>query len=83
MAVKMIEGSDEVRTQKCIQAVNEILEAFDCVMSPIIILGAQGVVQAQCAIKALPRAKQGAEVPQELQDKINQKKPMGPRKEGG
>lgn len=82
MAVKMIEGNDDVRVKKCIQAINEVLSAFDCVMAPVITLGPQGVVNAQCAIQPLPRGPEGngPETPDSIKEQVNKaKKPMGPR----
>jgi CO dehydrogenase/acetyl-CoA synthase delta subunit len=32
--VKLIEGSDEVRVQKCGQAIQQILDKFDCTLIP-------------------------------------------------
>lgn len=62
---KMIEGSDAQREQKCLNAIQEVLQAFDCLMAPIIVLGPQGVIQATVKIQSLPR-ETGAELPEEV-----------------
>lgn len=32
--VKLIEGDDRVRAQKCLQAIHEVLGQYDCVLIP-------------------------------------------------
>lgn len=84
MVVKFIEGDDKVREKKCAEAVNEILKSFDCFMQPVLTLSTPGVVNAQVAIKAIPR---GPEMTPEMKKAAQEamekaaadKKPMGPR----
>lgn len=52
--VKMIEGNDKVREQKCLQEIQRILGQYDCEMRPeVIISGPQ--IMTRVTIIAKPR----------------------------
>ena len=53
--LKMVEGDDKQRATKCLQAIQEILQRYDCRMHPLIALGAEGVVQASVRVLPVPR----------------------------
>ncbi len=53
--IKLIEGNDEVRAKKCLNQIQNILNAFDCTMAPMIILGPQGVQRATVNVVPMPR----------------------------
>jgi len=52
--VKMIEGDDKVRAEKCLQEINRALAVFDCNMVPEVIISA-GQVMTRVSIVAKPR----------------------------
>ena len=56
MTVKLIEGSDQVRAQKCLAEITNICAAYDCQMVPMLMLGPAGVIAAKVEIQAKPRA---------------------------
>lgn len=52
--VKMIEGDDQVREQKCLQDILRVLKSYDCEMMPRIVF--EGVtISSMVQIKAKPR----------------------------
>jgi len=40
--VKMIEGSDKVRAEKCLMNINIILEQYDCELHPLVTVTPRG-----------------------------------------
>lgn len=52
--VKMIEGNDKVREEKCLQEIKRILAQYDCEMRPEMVLGGQQIL-SRVAIVAKPR----------------------------
>ena len=53
--VKMIEGDDKVRQEKCLAEIQGILGRYDCDMIPEITI-APGQIRAMVRIQAKPRA---------------------------
>lgn len=56
LGIKEIVGDDNLREQRCLQEVDQVLSKFDCVILPKMILS-HGNVQAIIEITAKPRKK--------------------------
>lgn len=53
--LKLIEGNDKIRMEKCVAGVNEVLNQFDCAMVPVVTLRPGQMVQGGVEIVAIPR----------------------------
>jgi|GEM_PF-3388645 len=53
--VKLVEGSEKIRADKCLASIQETLRMFDCAMVPMLVLGPRGVQQASVQIVPVPR----------------------------
>lgn len=42
--VKMIEGDDRVREQKCLDVINQVLAQFDCAMVPEVVISGPNIM---------------------------------------
>jgi len=42
--IKLIEGDDEARQNKCTAEINEILKRYDCVMIPTLIMASRKMI---------------------------------------
>lgn len=65
MGIKMIEGDDQVRVQKCGQKIQNILDQYDCALVPQLMIVA-GQMQHGVSIAAKSREKPltGKQLPQ-------------------
>lgn len=54
VGIKEIVGDDAIREKRCLNEINLVLQRFDCVMWPEIILGG-GTIQERIRIKAMAR----------------------------
>ena len=61
--IKLIEGDDNVRAQKCLQAVQEILAQFDCMLIPRVTMPILGPEDINFRVVANPRVPEGKDVP--------------------
>jgi len=52
--VKLIEGNDQVRSQKCLGEIDAVLESYDCTMMPEFLVSG-GKVSQRIKIIAKPR----------------------------
>jgi len=42
--VKLIEGNDQVRSQKCLNAIMKLLDQYDCIMKPEITFSGNQII---------------------------------------
>jgi hypothetical protein len=52
--IKMIEGDDRVREEKCLQEIRRICQQYDCLMRPELVISGNNI-QTRVAIVAQPR----------------------------
>lgn len=59
---KLIEGDDKIRERKCLEHIQQILEAFDCMLIPQLTLTPLGI-QGRWGVKAKSREPSPIKVP--------------------
>jgi len=52
---KMIEGDDQQRSAKCLRKINNLLNQYDCILIPEIIIRGDGNISNKIIVKPMPR----------------------------
>ncbi len=53
--IKMIEGDDKARAEKCLAIINQTLAQFDCIMYGLATIGGPNGIVSMVKIEAKPR----------------------------